>query len=250
MEPSIGSEPENKMEPSIGSEPENKIEPSIGNELENKIEPSIGSELENHWLGKILGKALASSELLVERVELGLKKHNGDRDKNADWLISRKTAVTSTCGVVSGATSFIPVLGSIAAMITTGVAEFALVLKLEIELCIEIAHNYGHTINDPLRMYEVLAIIGRKRAVKSVEDAKGAVTLATLHAAINRYVRIGIVKALTRTAELIELRMGLRAVSKAVPVIGVLIGGAVNYVMTQNTGKIAKEFYKENVPGN
>lgn len=214
------------------------------------MEQSIGSELESHWLGKILGKALASSDLLKERVELGLKRHNGDRDKNADWLISRKTTANTTFGVVSGATSFIPVLGSIGAMITTGLTEFALVLKMEIELCVEIAHNYGHDIKDPIRLYELLAIIGRKRAVKNIEEAKSAMTIVTLRSAINRYVRIGIVKALTRTAEIIELRVGLRAMSKAIPVIGVLIGGTINYVMTQNTGKIAKEFYKENVYGN
>ena len=41
--------------------------------------------------------------------------------------------------------------------------------------------------------------------------------------------------------------MGLRAAVKTVPVVGVVLGGTINYVMTKNTGTIAKEFYKEKV---
>ena len=213
------------------------------------MEQVISNELQSHWLGKVLGKALASRDTLMERVEHGLEAKHGDRDKNADWLISRKTTLNTTCGAISGAVGFIPVLGTIGALIATGMTEFAIVLKMEIELCVEMAHNYGHDIKDPQRMYELLAIIGRKRDVKSVKGAKSVATSKTLNSAINRYARIGIIKALTRTAEIIELRMGLRAAVKTVPVIGVVLGGTINYVMTQNTGKLAKEFYQAKVVG-
>lgn len=203
--------------------------------------------LQNHWLGKGIERALSSRELIEHRVRRGLIFSSGDRDRNADYLIESKIQRNTTYGVLAGITAFLPILGTIAAVTVTATAEFIIVTCQEFELCMEIAYNYGHDIDDEIRIFELLAIVGRKREIKSVKDARSLVMSKTMDTVIKRYIRIGFLKALSRTAKLLELKVGVRAFSNAIPVIGAGLSGFINYKITKSTGILAKEFYRRSL---
>lgn len=200
--------------------------------------------IQNHWLYKSLERGLSSKEKISHKVNRGLEITKGDKDKNADLLIRNKIRNTTTVGACTGALSVIPVLGTVAAVVTSLTVEFVYISYKDIELCMEIACNYGFDLDDNTRIYECLAIMGRKKKIISVNDVKAVASNKVLKSVIRKYIRIGILKSLARAAKIIEIKTGLRALTKGVPVIGAATSGAINFAFTQCTGLIAKEYYR------
>lgn len=198
----------------------------------------------NHWLYKGLKTILSSPDLIKNRVKESFGLNENNPDKACDYLIRKKLEVNTCVGALTGAAGVIPVIGTVSAVIATVTVELVTVTQQEIELCLEIAHNYGHDITEKKRMLEILAIIGQKRKVKDMKMINRIVTRKVLDSAVRRYARVGLLKALRRTAQILELRVGLRAFTKLVPVVGIVLGGGINYYLTKNTGLLAKEFYR------
>ncbi len=63
-----------------------------------------------------------------------------------------------------------------------------------------------------------------------------------------RYARVGLLKALRRVALRLELKVGLKAFTKLVPLLGMGFGALINYKILKNTGSIAKKFYGHKFP--
>ncbi len=202
------------------------------------------TQIQDHWLYKGIEKGFSSRDKIVQRVNRSLTLNNNNKEKNADIFIRNKVKDTTAIGAVGGALGVVPVMGTIAAVATTLTVEFVYVSYKEIELCLEMAYNYGFDLDDQMRICECLAIIGRKKEIKNTKEAKMIARGKAFNAVIRKYVRIGVLKALSRAIKNIEIRTGFRVLMKGVPVVGAVAGGAINYVITRNTGLIAKEFYK------
>lgn len=199
---------------------------------------------EDHWLYKGIKKVLSSKAVIKTRVERGPGFSEGELDSNADYLIGKKLKMNTAYGVITGAVGIVPVMGTIGALAASATVEFAAVTHQELELCMELAHNYGHDLNQSRRIFETLAIIGRKRSFSGTKKAKEAAVSKGLDATVKKLIRIGLFRAIGRTAQRFQLRFGIRSLSKAVPVLGVVLGGAINYRTTRNTAILAKEFYR------
>lgn len=200
--------------------------------------------VKSHWLYKGLKTVLSSHEVIKNRVKEASVLNEGDPDKTCDYLIRKKVKVNTCVGAFTGAAGVIPVIGTVSAVVATVTVELVTVTQQEIELCLEIAHNYGHDINNEGRIFEILAIIGQKREVKKIKLINRIAARKALDSVVRRYARVGLLKTLKRTAQVLELRVGLRAFTKLVPIVGIVLGGGINYYLTKNTGLIAKEFYK------
>jgi hypothetical protein len=199
---------------------------------------------EDHWLYKGVKKVLSSKAVIQTRVERGPGFHAGELDSNADYLIGKKLQKNTAYGVITGVVGIVPVMGTIGAVAASATVEFAAVTHQELELCMELAHNYGHDINQSRRVFETLAIIGRKRTFSGTREAKEAAVSKGLDSAVKKLIRIGLFRAIARTTRSLELRFGVRSLSKAVPVLGVALGGAINYKITRNTATLAKDYYR------
>ena len=202
------------------------------------------SSIKTQWLYKGLEKVLSSHDLIKNRVREATLIKQGDPDRTADHLIRKKLEVNTCVGVATGAAGVIPVIGTVSAIVTTVTVELVTVTQQDIELCLEIADNYGHDIADEKRIFEILAIIGQKRHVRDIGEINRIATKKVLDSVVRRYARVGLLKALNRTAQIIELRVGLRAFTKLVPVAGILLGGGINFYLTRNIGLMAKDYYK------
>lgn len=205
-----------------------------------------------HWLYKNLKKILSSPEMIKNRVKEAGKsqaefkdKKKIFKDKITDYLIREKLKPITTLGVLTGAVGLVPGLGQIGAVVTTIAVELVTVTQQEIELCLEIAHNYGHDITDEKkRVLEILAIIGQKREVQEIRAMTKIATRKAIEKVIERYSRVGMLRALRRTARKAELKLGLRAFTKLIPILGMTIGGLANYRIIRNTGSLAKQYYR------
>ena len=66
-----------------------------------------------------------------------------------------------------------------------------------------------------------------------------------LNKAISKYLKVGIIKAVTSAATAIEIRTGVKTFARGIPILGVAVGGGLNYQVMKKTGYLAKEFYRE-----
>lgn len=206
-------------------------------------------QIQERLLNKGIESLLSDAESIKDRVEHGLLLNRGNRDLNADYLIKKKIKENTTYGIITGASSVIPVMGALIVIVATATAELFVVTYRELELCMEIACNYGYDIGDMKRIFEIFAIVGRTREIEDLKDAKKMAQNKAMDALVKKYFRLGIYKALSRAAYQIERRVGFRAFSRALPVLGIAVGGAINYQTTKNTGLIAKAFYKSGSAG-
>lgn len=197
----------------------------------------------SHWLYKGLKKIISQPELIKSHVNEAKKKLGKDKDIVADYLIKKKTEITATVGALTGAVGVVPVIGGIGAVAITVTAELITVTHQEIELCLEIACTYGYDITGEERLLEILAIIGGKEEIKNTKTFTKLATRRTIEKIAGRYARIGILKALRRVALRLELKVGLRAFTKIVPLVGIGLGALINYKIVKNTGILAKRFY-------
>lgn len=198
----------------------------------------------SHWLYKGLKKIISQPELIKSHVNEAKKKLGKDKDIVADYLIKKKTEITATVGALTGAVGVVPVIGGIGAVATTITAELIIVTHQEIELCLEIADNYGCDITNDERLPEILTIIGEKKEIKNSKALTKLATHKTIEKIVRRYTRVGILKALRRVALRLELKVGLKAFTKVVPLLGMGFGALINYRIVKNTGILAKEFYR------
>ncbi len=167
------------------------------------------------------------------------------KDKTAYYLIKERTKPSTVVGVLTGAVGLIPVVGQVGAVVAALTAEFIAVTEQEIELCLEIAHNYGHDIADERkRMIEILAILGRERDVRKADASSTVAVRKAVNKIMGRYTRLGFLRALNRAAMRIQLRTGVRALTKIIPVLGMGLGGFANYIVVRKTGLLAMHYYK------
>ena len=127
---------------------------------------------EDNWLYKGIKKVLSSPEKIIERVEKYQVVRDEDVELCADILINKKLTANTAYGVAAGAAGVIQVMGTIAAIACSATVEFAAVTYLEMELCLELAVLYGHDIKDEKRIYEMLAIKGKKRKISYADSAE------------------------------------------------------------------------------
>lgn len=212
---------------------------------------AIIGKSEKPWLYRGLKSILSSPELIRNRVARAQavcgrsSDKRSIKDKTAHYLIRERTKPSIVVGVLTGAVGLIPIVGQVGAVAAALTAEFIAVTEQEIELCLEIAHNYGHDIADERkRMLEILAILGREKDIREADASSTVAVTKAVNKIMGRYARLGFLRALNRAAMRIQLRTGLRAITKIIPVLGMGLGGFANYLVVRKTGLLAMHYYK------
>lgn len=203
-------------------------------------------KLNDHWLYIGWKKIISRSDIVkahVKEAKQKLGRAGRNKDNVADYLIQRKTNTITAIGALTGVVGVVPIVGGIGAVATSVTAEFIAVTQQEIELCLEIADNYGYDIKQDERLLEVLTIIGEKNEIMNLKMVTKMAACEIIEKISGRYARIGMLKALQKVALRLELKVGLKAFTKLVPVVGVGFGALINYKTLKNTGMLAKKYY-------
>lgn len=157
-----------------------------------------------------------------------LNQH-GTLEQQVDSLIKWQVAKAATSGFVTG-------LGGIAVMPLTVPANIASVIYVQIRMITAIAYMGGHDINDDRvksLVYISMAGNGAKELLKDISIKAGE-------------------RALTKAIEQISIKLASKAgektatsISKAVPVLGGVVGGSYDAITTRIVGKVAKKIFIE-----
>lgn len=190
-------------------------------------------------------RILASNDTLKARVaeakakvKTTITKKDTLEDFAAKELIRIHGNKAAIAGAASGATGLIPGVGAVAGIAATlagGLAELTYLLKTEVEMALCLQHLHGYDIDDPRerQLGFVLASVGTYDATGKnfFADIARVQGTAIFNYGPRRLGRI-IVSALAAVAAM-YLWKGL---FKAIPFLGIAIGGGMNKVLTQRVG--------------
>jgi len=174
-------------------------------------------------------KAIGGFSGVDSAYELGNSylSREGTLEQQVDSLIKWQVAKAATSGFVTG-------LGGIAVMPLTVPANIASVIYVQIRMITAIAYMGGHDINDDRvksLVYISMAGNGAKELLKdiSIKAGERAITKAIEQISIKLASKIG--------------EKGATSVSKAIPVLGGVVGGSYDAITTRIVGKVAKKIF-------
>ncbi|MFC1522247.1 hypothetical protein ACFL6Y_07540 [Elusimicrobiota bacterium] len=207
------------------------------------------TDLEKSWLYAGFKSIISSPDIIRSRVirarKVCAKNNKTGKEDIARYLIRQKLKPSTVLGITTGVVGLVPIMGQISAIATSLSAEFVAVTQQEVELCLEIADNFGYDIADSeVRMIEVLAILGREMKADTVKTVSQVAARKGIKKVVERYARIGLLKSLQRVSLLAQARSGLRAATKAIPALGIGVGGFMNFYCVRKTGLLALQYYR------
>jgi uncharacterized protein (DUF697 family) len=183
---------------------------------------STGLRLADRLLDRI-GKVIDETDekAAANRVVAMRAAHpNEPLDKLADRLTLAKCRETALIGGATSAAAIIPGVGTFASLTLGIAADFGITFKLQAELVLEIATLYGYAMNPPEKRRVVMLITGL---------SAGATTLAH---------RAG--QSISRR---VTARVGSKAVTTVLPVVGVAASASTNAILTYAIGQRAKAYF-------
>lgn len=169
------------------------------------------------------------------KAKSALNKADTLRELTARELVRHYSNRTAIAGGISGLPGLIPGIGSLAVSIGGGLAELTFLLKWEVEMALALSHLYGFDIDDPRerQLAFLMASVGTydatgKNFFADVMKVEGVALWNYAPRAAGKMV----VKAIAVVAGLYLWRGFL----KAIPVLGIAIGGGMNKVLTDRVG--------------
>ncbi len=186
-----------------------------------------------------------------ERMERLVRRYRdetgGEPARVGQRVISHYSNHSALAGGVGGLAGLIPGAGTVIAIVGTTLAEMAIVLKLEVEMCLALACAHGHDIRDPReRQLALLLAAVHTREIATGRDALVDLGDIALTATVNytpRELEKLTVKILGFSGVLYALRNLPRAAAHALPIIGIGISAGFNKVLTARVGKRAASWY-------
>lgn len=174
-------------------------------------------------------KAIGGLTGIDSAYELGntYLKQNGALTQQVDSLIKWQVAKAATSGFVTG-------LGGFSVMPLTVPANIASVIYIQIRMITAIAYMGGHDIEDDRvksLVYISMAGNGAKELLKDLSVKTGERFLSKVieRVSVNLAGKIG--------------EKGVSSLSKAIPVVGGVVGGTFDGVTTKVVGKVAKRIF-------
>lgn len=214
--------------------------------MENKEELAQSATQESqalkvaNWLTSVAVAGigpLSSSEQLAQ--EYLIDKSYTDNDDRVDSLINWETTKNFTTGFITG-------LGGLLTLPITIPASLSASWVIQARMVAAIAKIYGHDLNEERTKTAILLVIigqdikelgkkvgiefGKKFTYKAIEKLPGSVLIK-----INQMVGF---RLITKAGE-----KGIINLTKMVPAIGGIIGGAFDAVTCRVSGKLAKEAF-------
>lgn len=197
----------------------------MANEQNNKIKKGLIAKTSD-WA---YSKAIVGFTGVDSAYDLGNSylSQNGTLSEQVDSLIKWQVAKAATSGFVTG-------LGGMVIMPITVPANIASVIYVQIRMIAAIAYMGGHDIrSDKVRSLIYISMVGNgaKELLKDV--------------GVKASERI-----LTKTAEKVSVSLATKAgeksvssLTKAIPLLGGVVGGSFDAVTTRIVGKVAKRIF-------
>lgn len=168
------------------------------------------------------------------------------RSQLSERLISHYSNRSALAGGVSALPGIVPGVGTLAVVLGSTLAEMAVVLKLETEMCLALSYAHGFDIED--RRERQLSLL--LAAVHTSEVTTGRNVLLDIgdvtFTAMMNYTPRELEKLLLRVMSMITLSLATKYAPKlalkAIPIAGIAIGAGFNKVLTTKVGRGARRW--------
>lgn len=157
-------------------------------------------------------------------------------------IISRKSAWCAGTGALTALPGSIPGLGTLLALVGGTAFDLVGLLYFMSEMIAEMAVVYDRDLRKKGTAREMLWVF----MFSIGADAVGG-NVSRL--AVSQMGRQAFVKLAQDLLITLGIRVSQRSVIKAVPVIGALISGAINYYFCRRAGRVVADYYENSNPG-
>jgi len=191
-----------------------------------------------NWVYEKASDGMMNMESAAEIAELYMNKHPGDKIAAANALIRAQNVKSAASGFITG-------LGGLATMPIAIPVNLASVLYIQVRMVMAVAIIGGHNLKEDKVRAFVFACLAGNKARELLKDAGVQIAqnfvLQSLSAdailRINRMVGFNLITKLGES--------GIVRISKAMPIIGGLIGATIDGVWTNQTGNMAVKWFVE-----
>jgi uncharacterized protein (DUF697 family) len=157
------------------------------------------------------------------------------REATAQELVRHYSNRAAIAGGASALPALVPGWGSLVAALGGTLAELTLLLKWEVEMALAMSHLYGFDIDEPAERQ--LAFLA---ASVGTYDATGKSFFGDVvrleGTAIWNYAPRRVARWVVQALAVLAGMYVWRGFIKAVPVVGILVGGSLNKVLTKKVG--------------
>jgi hypothetical protein len=163
-----------------------------------------------------------------------------DKRRIAAKIIGRYSKLGAASGAVTALPSVIPGIGTAAAVLGGGVADLAVALKLQIDMCMCLVEVYEAELSseDKKHLAFVLALAGS--AEQMVANGGKMAVQKIAQKLVYQYLRGPTLVTIKQLFKRVSITFTQKAMAKAVPAgVGVAFSGSMNYVLTTVVGKVA-----------
>ncbi len=224
--------------------------------LNNMTEDALPVEPYSHarkgdWLIKILGlsrKALPSIRQEVQEMIQDYHLEYGDipeRDLSyhlSSRLIKQSALKVGAVGSITATPATLPFIGTMWTVIIGATADFAYLIRKQIELCYAISAVYAASIDEEELKAITLSLLGFSATGQMAKEIAASTLRNIVDAATARYLKKGIVDATAEVAAKITPRFLGRAY-KLIPFISIPLSASINIASTMMVGNQARKYF-------
>ena len=176
-------------------------------------------------------------------------KYSNDSDwehqlRAADRIVKRYAKFAGMVGGASGLSGIIPGLGTIIAAMGGGVADTAVCMKLQVDMCKCLACVFGYDVTSEDVRHLVFLIAATGSLERTGVESIGRLGSQAGVRMLRQYLKGATLQTIKHLFRKIGVTFTRKALEKAIPFgIGVVIGGGANYGLTRYVGKQATQWY-------
>lgn len=169
------------------------------------------------------------------------------QERVADHLISWYANLTAMSGGLTGLSGVIPGLGTAIAILGGGAADIAIGIKLQVDMCMCLASNYGHDLNEPDARHLAFLIAAGSSLEKAGVDTGVQIASKAGVNMLRQYLKGAALQAIKEMFQKLGLVFTRKALEKSLPLgIGVVLGAGGDYALTRYVGGRAKAWFALN----
>ena len=162
----------------------------------------------------------------------------------ADKIIQRYSKYAMVVGAATGLPAVVPGLGTLVSAAGSAVADAAVSMKLQVDMCMCLAQVFGNDVSTDEGRYLAFLIASTGSVQREVDEDGVRVGSEAGVDMVRSYLRGAALQAVKQAFRKVGVSFTRKAFQKAFPFgVGVFIGGSANYALTRHVGREAKQWF-------
>jgi hypothetical protein len=211
----------------------------------------FGESRNGRWLIRVFGlsgKALPAIREEVGEMIRSFRLAYRDRSEEdisynvCSRLIKQSAIKAGAIGSVTATPAALPVIGTLGTLIVGTTADFAYLIRKQVELCYAISAVYDTSIDEEELQAITLALLGFSGTGQMVKEIAASTLRNIVDATTARYLKRGVTEAAAEVAAKITPRLLGRAY-KLIPFISIPLSASINITSTMIVGSQARKYF-------